>query len=324
MERSGDVDKKIAVVIPSFRVTASILKVISEIGPEVHRIYVVDDCCPDKTADLVEKECDDPRVRVIRHGENQGVGGAVVSGYRAALDEGMDIVVKIDGDGQMDPALIGKFTRPIINGKADYTKGNRFSRIESLLQMPALRKAGNAMLSFVNKISSGYWNLMDPTNGYTAIHRTALALLPLEKISKGYFFESDMLFRLGTIRAVVRDVPMDAVYADEKSHLNIAKVFLEFIPLYLSCFLKRVVYTYFLRDFSFATIEMVTGFVLMVFGAVFGASAWIESGRAGEFASTGTVMIAVLPLIIGFQLLLNALNYDIGHVPVIPLQELDD
>jgi glycosyltransferase involved in cell wall biosynthesis len=315
---------QVSVVIPCFDVAESILDVITRIGDDVEKVYVVDDCCPENTGDLVERECADPRVRVIRHEENLGVGGAMITGYRAALADGMDIVVKIDGDGQMDPALIGRFLKPIFRGDADYTKGNRFSTIESLATMPWLRKAGNALLSFVSKISTGYWNLMDPTNGYTAIHRTALSSLPLEKLHKGYFFESDMLFRLGTIRAVVRDVPMDAVYAGETSHLNIARAAIEFVQLYVACYLKRVFYTYFLRDFSFATVEMVLGLALVLFGAIFGANAWIESGATGQVASTGTVMIAVLPLIIGFQLLLNALNYDIANVPTIPLQDFDD
>jgi len=236
----------------------------------------------------------------------------------------MDIVVKIDGDGQMDPALISKFIKPVINGDADYTKGNRFWKIESLLQMPFIRKAGNALLSFINKISSGYWNIMDPTNGFTAIHRSALEALPLEKINRGYFFESDMLFRLGTIRAVVRDVPMDSVYGDEKSHLNITKVLFQFSPRYLACYVKRVFYTYFLRDFNIASVELVLGLALVIFGALFGASAWIESSATGELTSTGTVMIAVLPLIIGIQLLLNSLNYDISNIPEIPLQSFVD
>lgn len=316
--------QKIAVVTPCYSVADSILTVIGGIGSEVHKIYVIDDCCPDKTADLVERECDDPRIHIIRHSENQGVGGALISGYKAALEDGMEIVIKIDGDGQMDPGLISKFIKPIINGDADYTKGNRFWKIESLLQMPFIRKAGNALLSFINKISSGYWNIMDPTNGFTAIHRCALAALPLEKINKGYFFESDMLFRLGTIRAVVRDVPMDSVYADEKSHLNITKVLVQFVPLYLTCYVKRIFYTYFLRDFNIASVELMLGLSLVAFGGFFGASAWVESGATGVLTSTGTVMIAVLPLIIGFQLLLNSLNYDISNIPEIPLQSFDD
>src|SRR5690606_26734158 len=135
-----------------------------------------------------------PRVRVLNHAENGGVGAAVVTGYEAALAEGADIVVKIDGDGQMDPALIADFVRPLLAGDADYTKGNRFYDIASLQEMPKLRLAGNAVVSLICKIASGYWHVMDPTNGYTAIHRTALSALPLRKIDRGYFFESDMLF----------------------------------------------------------------------------------------------------------------------------------
>jgi len=162
------VDCRTAVVIPSYRVADHILGVIAAIGPEVDRIYVVDDRCPDGSGSLVEQGCDDRRVTVIFHETNLGVGGAVMSGYRAAIADGMDIIVKIDGDGQMDPGLIGCFVRPIIDGEADYTKGNRFFDLEAVRAMPRVRLFGNALLSFMNKLSSGYWNLFDPTNGYTA------------------------------------------------------------------------------------------------------------------------------------------------------------
>ena len=182
-----------------------------------------------------------------------GVGGAVVSGFQRALEEEMDVVVKIDGDGQMDPRLLPRFIQPIINGKADFTKGSRFYSLDSLAAMPTLRKFGNAIFSLVNKVSSGYWNIMDPTNGYLAIHRRALSFLPLEKLNNGYFFESDLLFRLGTIRAVVTDIPMNSKYEDEKSHLSILKVMCTFPLLYARAFFKRVFYIYFLRDFNFNT-----------------------------------------------------------------------
>src|SRR5690606_32001950 len=150
----------------------------------------------------------DPRVRVIRHASNLGVGGAVITGYQAAIADGMDILVKLDGDGQMDASLIPDFIEPIINGEADYTKGNRFFDLEELRSMPRIRLIGNAVLSFMTKFSSGYWNLFDPTNGFTALHADVARYLPLSKISKRYFFESDMLFRLNTLRAVVHDIPM--------------------------------------------------------------------------------------------------------------------
>ncbi len=203
---------RIAVVIPAYKVRSQIMNVIAEIGDIVSSIYVVDDCCPDDSGALVRAECLDPRVHVIRLPKNLGVGGAVMAGYQAAIKDGMDIAVKIDGDGQMDPRYIVSFIEPILAGEADYTKGNRFFNLDSLDQMPRGRLLGNAALSFMSKLSSGYWDLFDPTNGYTAIHCEVARHLPMKKISPRYFFESDMLFRLNTLRAVVVDIPMDAKY----------------------------------------------------------------------------------------------------------------
>lgn len=312
---------KIAVAIPCFKVKKYILSVIEQIGQDVVRIYVVDDCCPEKTGDFVAKQCLDSRVNVLFHTENQGVGGAMITAYKQALaDDDIDVVVKIDGDGQMDPSLLPYFIEPIQRGEADYTKGSRFFTLESLESMPPMRKFGNAALSFVNKMSSGYWTVMDPTNGYTAIHCQALRLLPLDKLSKRYFFESDMLFRLGTLRAVVQDIPMDAIYADEVSNLSIKKVLLDFPPLYIKAFFKRVFYNYFLRDFNGASLKLVVGLLMMLIGSFWGGIHWLNSILSGDEASTGTVMLAVLPIILGFQLLLSAIDYDMSHTPKRPLQ----
>ena len=263
---------RIAVAIPCYKVKAHILSVIEGIGPEVTKIYVVDDCCPESSGDYVIEYNQDPRVQVLRNPVNMGVGGAIVTGYKQALADDMDIVVKIDGDGQMDPCLIQKFIEPILSGNTDYTKGTRFFTLDSLAAMPRVRKFGNAVLSFVNKVSSGYWGVMDPTNGYTAIHRKALSLLPMEKLSKRYFFESDMLFRLGTLRAVVKDIVMDSKYEDEESNLSIRKVIVDFPPLYIKAFFKRVFYNYFLRDFNGASMELVIGgapsYIRLVLGGV--------------------------------------------------------
>jgi len=313
---------KTCVVIPAFKVEKHILSVIGNIGDCVDRVYVVDDCCPNGSGKLVEDHCDDKRVVVLYNEENLGVGGAVKRGYLQGLADDMEVFVKIDGDGQMDPALLPKFTGPILRGKADYTKGNRFYMLESLVQMPLLRKFGNAGLSLVNKFTSGYWDIMDPTNGYTVIHRTALSLLPLNKISDRYFFESDMLFRLGTLKAVVTDIPMDAVYGTEESHLKISRAVFQFLPLYFRAFWKRIFYTYFLRDFNVASLEMFVGAILFLFGLVFGFTSWINSSNLGEFSSSGTVMLAAVPLIMGFQLLLSALHYDISNIARTPLQSL--
>lgn len=313
---------KVAVVVPCYRVADRVLGVLAAIPSRVDRIFCVDDACPDGSGARIAESCADPRVRVLTHGQNQGVGGAMVTGYRAALEEEMDIVVKLDGDGQMDPALIPRFVTFLEAGEADYCKGNRFYRVATLTGMPWSRLIGNAVLSFLSKLSSGYWQIFDPTNGYTAIHAAALRLLPLESIDKGYFFESDMLFRLSTIRAVVRDIPMAAVYGGETSSLRIRKVVAPFIVKHVRNFLKRIGYNYYLRDFSLASLEWPIGAGLLLFGVVFGLVQWIGAAARDEFASAGTVMLAGLPVIVGLQMLLSAFNYDIQNTPRIPLQRL--
>lgn len=310
----------IAVVIPCYRVRENVLGVIERIGAEVQHIFVVDDACPDQSGAHVAAHCRDPRVRVLYNARNLGVGGTVSEGYRAALEVGAQIVVKIDGDGQMDPAMLPRIVAPIVSGKADYAKGNRFFSPEDLRGMPAIRLLGNAVLSFVSKLASGYWDIMDPTNGYTAIHSAVLRLLPLQKVDPRYFFESDMLFRLGTLRAVVRDVPMTAQYAAETSSLRIRSVALEFPGKYLSRCIKRIFYLYFLRDFNVGSIELVAGSLLLGFGVLYGSYQWLYALSAGP-APTGVIMLAALPVIIGFQLLLAAVSFDVSNVPRIPLQE---
>ncbi|GGY73594.1 glycosyltransferase family 2 protein [Pseudoduganella plicata] len=308
-------EQLVAVVIPSFRVTRHILGVIASIGPQVARIYVVDDKCPDGSGDFVAGHCNDPRVVIVRHEVNQGVGSAVMSGYRAAIEEGMSVIVKIDGDGQMDPGLIDNFVTPILRGEADYTKGNRFFYLENIGRMPPLRLFGNAVLSLMTKLSSGYWDLFDPTNGYTAIHAEVARHLPFDKISKRYFFETDMLFRLNTISAAVIDIPMDATYGDEVSNLKISKIVTEFMLKHLRNFGKRIFYNYYLRNMSVASLELPLGLLLLIGGSVFGAARWIASAQAGIPTGAGTVMVAALPVMLGLQLILAFVAYDIAAVP---------
>lgn len=312
---------KIAVVIPAYKVSNHILGVLSQIGPEVSKIYVIDDSCPDGSGTIVTQSCMDDRVTVILNGANQGVGGATMVGYQAAIVDGMDIIVKIDGDGQMNPALIPQFVKPIKEGYADYTKGNRFFNLEDVLTMPKIRIFGNAILSFATKISSGYWNLFDPTNGYTAIHRDVAAYLPFQKISQRYFFETDMLFRLNTLRAVVVEVPMVAYYGSENSSLRISKILFEFIYKHSRNFLKRLIYNYYLRNMSLASIELPIGALMMLFGIIFGAYNWLLSMKTGIFTPPGTVMLSALPLLVGIQLVLAFLSYDISSVPRVSIHQ---
>lgn len=309
----------VTVVIPAYRVKKHILEVIKKIPATVERVIVVDDACPEESGLWVQRECHDPRVEVLFHTENRGVGGATITGYRAALSGSSSIVVKLDGDGQMDPARIARLALPIQLGRADYSKGNRFFNLEDIQNMPGIRIFGNITLSFINKFTSGYWNIVDPTNGFTAIHRDVLRFLPLDKIDPRYFFESDMLFRLNVLRAVVHDVPMPAYYGDEKSNLRVTHTLLNFPLKYINRALKRIFYNYFLRDFNVGSLELIVGFGLTLGGAIFGTWKWHEAGLEGRAATSGTVMLASLPIILGVQLLLSALHYDVERSPKEPL-----
>jgi glycosyltransferase involved in cell wall biosynthesis len=306
---------RVAVVIPCYKVSAHILGVIQDIGSEVDTIFIVDDYCPEKSGALVESVCVDSRVRVIYHETNQGVGGAVLTGYSAAIEAGADVIVKIDGDGQMDPSLIPNLIEPILAGEADYTKGNRFFDLEEIRAMPKIRIFGNAVLSFMTKLSSGYWDLFDPTNGFTAIHADVPRHLPFAKISQRYFFESDMLFRLNTLRAVVVDIPMEAQYGDEVSNLKISKILGEFLFKHTRNLIKRIFYNYYLRDMSLASIELPMGLLLLISGGSYGFYHWINSLQTGVTTPAGTVMLAALPVLMGVQLILAFLAYDIASVP---------
>ncbi|UNK41906.1 glycosyltransferase [Luteimonas sp. S4-F44] len=311
-----------AVIIPCYRVKRHVLQVIGAIGSEVSRIYCVDDGCPEGSGDYILEHNVDPRVQVLRNAQNQGVGGAVMTGYRAAIDDGYQVLVKIDGDGQMDPALLPEFVNPIALAQADYTKGNRFWELTQIKRMPMIRRLGNLGLSFMAKASSGYWDIFDPTNGYTAIHANVAARLPFDSISKRYFFETDILFRLNTLRAVVKDIPMDAHYADETSNLKISNIVGEFAFKHARNLFKRIGYSYFLRDLPVASIELLAAIVLLSFGVVFGSYHWLQSGAAGVATPVGTIMLSIVAITTGLQFMLAFVGYDIGNTPRTPLHPL--
>ncbi|NVJ91204.1 MAG: glycosyltransferase family 2 protein [Methylocystaceae bacterium] len=324
MTRSRQIDIKvplIAVVIPCYKVTKHIAGVIDAIGPEVSRVYVVDDKCPDESGAFVEANIKDKRVHVLYHDVNKGVGGATLTGMQQAVADGCDILVKIDGDGQMDPALIPSFVGPIIEGQADCTKGNRFFEIDGVKAMPTVRLIGNAGLSFMAKLSTGYWHIFDPNNGFLAVHAKVLEMLPCDKIAQRYFFETDFLFRLNTVQAVVVEVPMQAVYGDEESNLHAGREITKFAYGHLRNFLKRIFYSYYLRNFSVASIEIIIALVGLFFGVTYGVMAWCKSAETGIPATAGTIMLAALPVIIGMQSLFAFFNHDLNNVPKEPLHK---
>lgn len=313
---------RVAVVIPCFKVSDSIADVVNRIGDEVIRIYCVNDACPGETGPILDRlATTDARVTVVHHTVNTGVGGATKTGYQAAIDDGMDVIVKLDGDGQMDPAIIPDLIAPILQGEADYVKGNRFFNMASIKQIPRSRMLGNIALSFLTKLSTGYWDLFDPVNGFTAIHAAVANELELNKLNDRYFFESDILFRMAIVRGKVVEIPMVSVYAEEASNMSEFKVLMTFPFLHARNFLKRLMYNYFLRGFSIASISIISGTCLTTFGLVVGVTAWGQSIETGVTATTGTVMLAALPFLVGIQMLFNFLNFDISNLPSRPIHK---
>jgi dolichol-phosphate mannosyltransferase len=302
------------VVIPAYRAATTILPVIDAIGPEIELIVVVDDTCPDGTALHVANRCSDPRVVALMHDTNQGVGGAFLTGMRYAIERGADIIVKIDADGQMDPSQVPALIQPILRGQADYVKGDRFFFLTNAASMPSTRLFGNLALSFMAKLSTGYWNIMDPTNGFFAIQASVAALLDDAQIAKRFFFETDLLFHLGLIRAKVVEFPMRASYGDEVSNLKISRELGPFLAGHLRNMSRRILYRYFFREFSLASIQLVAGAILFGFGLSFGAYHW-WAAAPDQLVPTGTIMVAALTFLIGFQLLMSFLNYDISSSP---------
>jgi dolichol-phosphate mannosyltransferase len=306
--------QKIAVVIPAYKVPDHIQEVIEAIPEHIHHIIVVDDHCPRSSGKAAE-ESGRKNITVLYHERNRGVGAAVVTGYKKALELGCDIVVKIDGDNQMDPARIDDFIEPLQHDKADYCKGNRFRSYRALKSMPKIRLFGNSGLSFMIKGASGYWNIMDPTNGYTAIHRRVLDKLNLDGLSRRYFFETDMLFHLNLINAVVKDVDISARYSTENSSLSTGKELLQFPPRLFLRMIRRIFLKYFVYDFNMASVYIVVGLPVFLAGVIYGIMEWIESAVTGVPRPAGTIMLVALPIIISFQMLLQAIQIDINSVP---------
>ena len=310
----------IIAVIPCYRVEAEIGVVIANLPRYLKYVLFVDDASPDDTAEIVLNATKkDPRFILLRHEKNQGIGGAMVTGFRKALELKADIVVKIDGDGQMDMAHLPDMLAPIFHKQADYTKGNRFRDFQALQKMPAIRRVGNVALGFLTKAATGYWNLFDPTNGFIAIDGRVLTQLPLQKIDKTYFFETSMLAQLYLLDAVVQDVPMPARYGSEVSNLSIHRILIEFPTKLLRTFLNRLVLKNLIYDFSMASIYLLSGIPLLLFGLVFGISKWIQYSRLGMPAPTGTVMLPTLSVIIGIQFLIAAIEIDLRSIPREPL-----
>lgn len=301
---------KIAVAIPCYKVEQHLQQVVTGLPDFVDSIILVDDCSPDSTPKLIDQLVNGNRIIAIHHPQNKGVGGAMKSAFLKAIETGMDVVVKIDGDGQMD----SRFIAPMIDAlnDADFAKGNRLFDRQMLCKMPFVRRIGNMGIGFLVKASSGYWNVSDPVNGFFAIRTQTLRQMDLQRVADRFFFESSMLIEMHYTGARIKEVTMPAIYADEKSNLSISKTLLSFPPKLIAAWLRRLHLSYFVYDFNICSLYLLAGIPLFLFGLIFGLCEWIHYASLGLGAPTGTIMVAVLTFILGFQMLLSAAQYDIS------------
>lgn len=303
----------IAVVVPAHNEESLIGGTVTSIPDLVDQVIVVDDASTDATGEKAAAT-GDPRVEVIRHEQNKGVGGAILTGHHRAIELGADVAVVMAGDAQMDPDYLPDLLDPICDDGYDFTKADRFFGFDSFRGMPKYRVLGNVVVGFLAKASTGYWNLFDPLNGYTATRTSALERLPLERIRADYAFECDILVYLNTIRARAKDVPIPAVYGEERSGIRLFRDARKLLWSLFKGFWRRIVWKYVLWSFSPVAIFLFAGLALVGWGIAFGA--WIVYETLGDpVASTATVLMCVGPLLVGINLLIVATVLDILDSP---------
>jgi dolichol-phosphate mannosyltransferase len=310
----------VAAIVPAYNVSAELGEVLRLMPLLFKTIVVVDDASRDDTFAVAERYAQlDPRIMVVRHETNRGVGGAMITGFAKALDAGADILVKIDGDGQMPVWLAPQLVQPLIDGTADYTKGNRFRDFQAVRAMPSIRRIGNVALSFLSKAATGYWHCFDPTNGFVAIRADVLSQLPLQKIDPSYFFETSMLSHLYVLGAVVKEVPMPARYVGETSSLSITRVLRQFPGKLLWSLIRRLVLKNFVYDFNLESFHILAGVPLLLVGMLYGGYYWWWYASHKLAAPTGTVVLPAMFITLGMQLLISAVNLDLQSIPREPI-----
>ena len=308
---------KIAVSIPYYNASRHICDVVSKLPDYIDTVIVVDDKSPQVMDTNAISAAMNPKTKVVflQNDINLGVGGATKKGFQYAVDNNFDIVVKIDSDDQMDAQYLPQLLKPLVKNHAEMAKGNRFRDLNALKSMPLTRRLGNLMLSFLTKIATGYWNNFDPNNGYIAIKTNTLREVDFSKLSNRYFFETSLIAQLYFVKARIKDIAMPAIYADEKSSMHVWRMPVIFSTSLVKVLIKRILKEYFLYDFYIASLYILTGLPLFLFGVVYGIYNWLYYSSHHILAPTGTIMLVTLSIILGFQLLLQAIQYDIINSP---------
>lgn len=303
-------DKTIGVVIPAFNEELLIDDTLRSVPLYVDRIFVIDDCSKDRTAEIAgEFSKNDSRVTCISHKVNKGVGAAIITGYKKVLEEGIDIAAVMAGDNQMDPNHLPELLDPIVEGKADYTKGNRLMNAEFRKGMSAWRSFGNVILTFLTKMASGYWQLMDPQNGYTAISQRALEKINPDTIYPWYGYCNDLLTKLNVFGFRIKDVVMPARYGNEKSKIRYGRYMFKVSWLLLKNFLWRLKMKYVWMSFHPLILFYAFGIILAPIGLLGGAySLYFKFVLGGSIFVRG--VLSLLLFIIGIQFLSFAMLFD--------------
>jgi glycosyltransferase involved in cell wall biosynthesis len=301
--------KRVGVVVPAFDEETLIAATLSGIPPLADRIFVVDDGSSDRTAECA-RETGDPRVEVLSHERRSGVGAAILTGYRRALAEGLDVVVVMNGDNQMDAEDLPTLVEPVARGELDYAKANRLFTGQAWELIPKTRFFGNAILSMLTKIASGYWHVADSQSGYTVISRAMLERLDLDRVYTQYGFPNDMLVHLNVWNARVRDFPSRPIYGvGERSAMRYRHVVPRIAWLLLRGFFWRLWEKYVKRDFHPLVFFYVMGFIATVAGVGLGLVV-VAFRFAGDSIPVATVVLVAVLVISGLQFTLFAMWFD--------------
>ena len=303
-------------IIPCYKSKGKAEKVVLETLKYVDKVVCIDDDCPFNTGEHIRKKIKDENLLIIKNEINMGVGGAFKVGLAAALDMGADYVIKIDSDGQMNPALIPLFMTPLKKNIASFVKGNRFKTSNVLYNMPKLRLIGNLVLGILTKFSTGYWELFDPTNGFIAFKTELLNKFPLHKLDNRFFFETDLLFRMSLIDTFILEIPMEAIYGDEISNLNAIKEIPNFLLKHSLLIPKRIFYNYFLLDFNPGSLFLLISSFFGVLSFSLASYYFIYSKMNALATPTGIQTLFLTLFIISLQFFMNFIHYDISQKPV--------
>jgi len=309
---------KVGCVIPCYKGGKKTINVINSALKYTDLIVLVDDNCPYNTGERVAKLfAKSNKVKVLHNRKNIGVGGSTIKGMKYLLKNNSTIIVKVDADGQINPQLIPRLIEPLIRREFDAAKGNRFSSLDHVLSMPFLRLIGNLGLSFLNKLSTGYWELFDPTNGLIAFTNEGLLKVRLDKVDNRYFFESDLLFQCSLQNICFTQLPMKSNYADEESSLKPLLEIFRFSKKHLKNFLKRIIYQYFLLDFNIGSFEILSSSALFLILTSLIIKTYLNGAFNNQLATPGEANLIALLAIITSQLVIGFLYYDSTQQPLL-------